>query len=246
MKKNYSQWPDTFSILIPAYKSAISLKTLLPALVEKIPPAQICIVDDGSEDGTDRVCKTHKVQYIKLRTNQGKGAALKTGFSHYLQNSHIRWILSMDADGQHSIDDLPVFIEASSRFPDAGIIIGARSISLRSMPPARIFSNIVTSGILTALCGRRIPDSQCGYRLYSTTLLNTISLVYNRFEMESEVILKACHAGFAVHSVPIKTLYTNNGSHISHIRDMGRWIKAVLKVWLSSQKEKRIGIEKKA
>ncbi len=230
-------WPETVFILIPAYNAAKDLAILLPSLSTIAPQDHICIVDDGSRDDTQSICRNHAVEYLKQETNLGKGAALKMGFACLLgKNAH--WILTMDADGQHAVGDIPSFINAIHLFSDAGIIIGARSISLHAMPPARIFSNTVTSAILSLMCGCRIQDSQCGFRVYSSALLNHVSLFHNRFEMESEVILKACSAGFPVRFIPVQTLYCSTRSHISHLKDMFRWVMAVLKVWFTIKKLK--------
>jgi len=226
-----STWPGNTAVLIPAYKASEALAVFLPQLVQQVPASMILVVDDASADTTSAVCAEHGIACLKHEKNQGKGAALQTGFRHLLGQG-FRWIISMDADGQHTVDDLPSFLEAARNNPDAGLIIGARSITLKAMPPARIFSNTVTSGILSMMCGQKILDSQCGYRIYSAELLRSIVLSRKRFEMESEVILKACSAGFAIRFVPVQTLYCSKQSHISHIRDMLRWIRAVIGVWI--------------
>ncbi len=231
---DHTIWPQNISVLIPAYKAAQDLNSFLPVLLADVPRSNICVVDDGSGDDTESVCSTHGVQYLKLALNRGKGAALRKGFVHLL-GKNADWILTMDADGQHAIEDISTFTEAIAQFPDAGVIIGARNIAPKSMPPARIFSNTVTSAILSALCHCRISDSQCGFRIYSSALLKSIKLYYNRFEMESEVILKSCAAGFAVRFVPVQTLYCSTGSHISHLLDIIRWIRAVVWCWLELQ-----------
>ena len=224
-------WPEEFFVCIPAYKAAKDLEKFLPSLLLYVPHDKICIVDDASYDGTESVCSHFKVECLRQDINQGKGAALKKGFAHLL-NKNAGWILTMDADGQHAVDDIALFLDAVKKYPDAGLIIGARNIKLKTMPPARIFSNTVTSAILSAMCRKKILDSQCGYRIYSSELFKKINLHHKRFEMESEVILKACSAGFPVRFVPVQTLYCSTQSHISHIKDILRWIRAVLGIWL--------------
>ena len=234
---NSNTWPNDIYVLIPAYKAAKDLKTFLPSLLLYVPHNKICIVDDASHDGTESVCSHFKVECLRQDINQGKGSALKKGFAHLL-NKKARWILTMDADGQHAVDDIALFLDAVKKHADAGLIIGARSSKLASMPPARIFSNTVTSAILSLMSGKKILDSQCGYRIYSSELFKKINLQHKRFEMESEVILKACCAGFEVRFIPVQTLYCSSQSHISHIKDMLRWIRAVLGVWVELRLQK--------
>lgn len=224
-------WPKNIFLCIPAYKAVKDLKKFLPSLLLYAPHDKICIVDDASHDGTESLCVRFGIECLRQETNQGKGAALKKGFAHLL-NRKAQWILTMDADGQHAVADITQFLDAVKKYPDAGLIIGARSIKVLTMPPERFFSNTVTSGILSLMCGQKILDSQCGYRIYSSKLFKKINLQHKRFEMESEVILKACSAGFEVRFIPVQTLYCSTRSHISHIKDILRWIRAVLGVWL--------------
>lgn len=230
-------WPENIFVCIPAYKAVKDLNKFLPSLLLYVPHNKICIVDDASYDGTESVCSHFKVECLRQEINQGKGAALKKGFAHLL-NKNAGWILTMDADGQHAVEDIALFLDAVKKCPDAGLIIGARSIKLTTMPPARIFSNTVTSAILSLMCGHKILDSQCGYRIYSSELFKKINLQHKRFEMESEVILKACFAGFEVRFIPVQTLYCSTRSHISHIKDILRWIWAVMGVWIELRLQK--------
>jgi len=233
-----SKWPENISILIPAYNAAAELDRFLELLLSAVPEEYICIVDDASTDLTASICMKYQIHYLKHERNRGKGAALKKGFN-YLINKRVNteWIITMDADGQHSISDIPFFIEAINKNAGSGIIIGNREKSPGKMPLARIFSNRITSGFLSLLCKTIIFDSQCGYRAYSTEFLKKISIRYNRFEMESEVIIKAIAAGYNVDFIKIQTLYCSSHSHISHFIDILRWIRAVFSVWYEVRKK---------
>jgi hypothetical protein len=142
----------------------------------------------------------------------------------------------MDADGQHSPEELPKFIEVVQNYPTIGICIGAREMKLSVMPFERILSNKITSAILSILCKSKIEDSQSGYRIYSSELLKKVKIEYKRFEMETEIIMKAIFLGFPVTFIRIKTLYFKGPSHISHFIDTIRWTIAVKKIWLSRKK----------
>jgi glycosyltransferase involved in cell wall biosynthesis len=172
-----------------------------------------------------------KLTYRSHSVNQGKGAALVTGFA-YLMKKNARWIITMDADGQHAPEDLEKFLSFVDRHQSTGICIGTRLKKIGTMPIARIFSNVVTSKILSLICGAKVLDSQCGYRIYSTDFLKKISIKYSRFEMETEVIIKAVKLGFPVSFVDVRTLYLSGQSHISHLKDTIRWVRAVINIWL--------------
>lgn len=229
------KWPDDTFVVIPSYKSANLLEAFLPDLKKIVPEDKICIVDDASGDQTDIVSEKHNITCLKHEVNKGKGAALSTGFD-YLLTKDARWIVTMDADGQHSPSDLQNFIDGVKKRPDAGICIGHRCMKIGVMPFFRICSNKTTSFILSLFAGIPIADSQCGYRIYSSEFLKRISIQYNRFEMESEVILKAAALGFPVCFTDIQTLYSSNLSHISHLKDTIRWVRAVIAVWATLKK----------
>ena len=231
MTKEWSQ--DTY-ILIPSYKSVTPLTQFIGKLTEIVPKEYICVVDDASDDGTYEFCARQGIDCLRHDVNKGKGAALKTGFAHLtaIPQKNAKWILTMDADGQHSPDDIHIFIEKARKHPDMGLCIGAREMRLGVMPPARILSNRLTSAFLSLLSWRHIRDSQCGYRMYSRELVKSVKLRYNRFEMESEIILKAAAKNFPIYFAGVRTLYLpGGGSHISHLSDTLRWIGAVARIW---------------
>jgi glycosyltransferase involved in cell wall biosynthesis len=235
-----SAWqPDVF-VLIPAYKSAASLLTMLPGLFTVVPPHNVCVSDDGSKDGTDAVCKEHGVLYVSSDVNEGKGMALSLGFKFLLDNKKASWIITMDADGQHAPEDIPAFLAEIRRLPDAGIVIGRRSMTPGTMPVPRIFSNTVTSFLLSLLARNSIADSQCGFRAYSARLLSSVTCRFPRFEMESEIILRACAARFSVSFIPVQTLYFSTQSNISVVADTLRWLRAVISIWIELRRKAHV------
>ncbi len=226
-------WPQEYGVLIPAYNAQEDVKQFLPHLLKVVPVENVCVIDDGSNDKTGEICREFGFSVLTQSSNQGKGAALRRGFEYLSSKGTLQWIITMDADGQHAVDDLPTFIDSTKSNPNLGIVVGTRKRRLHTMPLARIFSNSLTSSFLSLITGCKIEDSQCGYRAYSVSCLRDVSTKYNRFEMESEVILKACFKGYSLAFIPIKTLYCSSQSHISHVLDILRWIRAVLSVWIA-------------
>ncbi|NLE00237.1 MAG: glycosyltransferase family 2 protein [Fibrobacter sp.] len=229
-------WPENVSILIPSYKSAHLIKKFIPDLLKIVPSKNICVVDDASNDNTDQICDSFGITCLKHTVNKGKGAALDTGF-RYLINQDFSWLITMDADGQHAPRDLENFLTLIRNNPEMGIGIGKRCMKPGVMPLARICSNVITSKLLSIFTGSKILDSQCGYRVYSADFIKLINIQFNRFEMESEVILKAAHHHFPICFTDVQTLYLDGFSHISHFKDTIRWVKAVLVIWHSLGKK---------
>jgi glycosyltransferase involved in cell wall biosynthesis len=240
MTQQDSQWFSRTFVLIPSYKAVQSLERLLPALIAVLPASNVCVADDGSHDGTEAVCVKNGVLYISNLVNKGKGAALVKGFWYLIAQHRASWIITMDADGQHSVDDIPLFLRRIREAPGTGIIIGRRDMRPVKMPLARIVSNTLTSLFLSLLTGRRILDSQCGFRAYSAACVNAAPCGFLRFEMESEIIMRACSRGFSIDFVPVQTLYFSTRSHISHVADTLRWLRAVITVFMELRSKKQV------
>ncbi len=219
------------SVLIPAYNAEDSLERLLPELLRFIHREQILVCDDGSSDKTSDTAKKHGVNQSRWDINRGKGYALAKGFEILVSKGY-RWVLTMDADLQHSVSDIRGFVDASETYPDTGIIIGARRFSPVVMPPARIVSNVLTSSLLSCILLKRVRDSQSGFRLYSAEVIMDTDTESYGFDMETEMIMRAVYKGFSLKFIDIQTLYCSVSSYISHFRDTIRWCRTVLSIWL--------------
>jgi len=213
-------------IAIPAYRAEKELINFLPHLLEYVSASQIVVLIDGNYDGTESLCKNLSIRTIIHPENQGKGAALTTLFSAL--SSTTQWIITMDADGQHVPEDLTTFIDAIQTVDDyCAIVAGSRVRKGTAMPLIRRFSNSLTSRFISLVIKQSVEDSQCGYRAYRSSFVSGIECKYHRFEMETEILIRAKSLGFSVVNVPVATLYTGGPSHISHVKDTVRWIVAV-------------------
>lgn len=230
---------EKFAVVIPAYKAYGELKESLPRLLEFVSPSQVYVVNDGIFDRTEELCTCYSVNYLVHEQNQGKGAALRTAFARIPDT--YEWIITLDADGQHLPEELSRFEHAGLKAKeDVAIICGARSMRLGIMPPERIFSNRMTSIALSIFLGQWVKDTQCGYRAYRTTVVKELETTYDRFEMESEILIRAAKKSLTIGSVPISTVYLEEGpSHISHVKDTLRWIRGVLVTLMRVKRESK-------
>ena len=214
---------NTFAVLIPAYNAGSTISELIEKTSKFVDKSNILVIDDGSEDQTFEIAQKAGVMVLKHETNKGKGEALKTGFK-YAQKKNYEALFTIDADLQHDPSSIRDFLQkANQNF--SGIIIGTREIDLKKMPLARWLTNNLTSAILSILSGQRIRDSQSGYRLISTCVLKRIKLKAKKYDLESEILVKAGRSGFKIDSVPIPTIYQGSKSFINPFVDTGRFIK---------------------
>ena len=171
----------------------------------------VIVVDDGSADGTVRVAESAGARVVRQTPNQGKGAALRTGFRHALHEG-AEAVVTLDADGQHDPAEIPGFVAAfQTGRPE--LVIGCRDFG--AMPPLRRLANTLGSLVLRLALGVRIPDNQSGYRLVGRRVMEAMtSSAESGFEFEVEMIAECLRRGWRIEWVPIRTIYAGGPSHI--------------------------------
>jgi len=218
-------------ILIPAYNAdSGALAALLAGIAERHPPGQILVVDDGSTT-TDYAGLRGAGWRIERRPHGGKGAALRAGFDLALREG-CDWVVTMDADGQHSPGDLPAFFDAIAR-DRFDLIVGNRMSDTRTMPFLRRMTNRFTSWLLRRLTGVPMHDVQSGYRAIRRAVLEEIPLTTTHFDTEIEQLIRSARARMRIGEVPIATIYNTGQSWISKSRDTWRFWKVVVRLWFS-------------
>lgn len=211
-------------VAIPAHNEADRLGLVVRACRALGFP--VWVVDDGSTDETAEIARREGAEILRHPTNLGKGAAIRTALARFRESPCDLMIL-MDADGQHDPAALPVFLDAAG---SADLILGNRMRHPAAMPFLRRITNRGMSWILSRICGIRIPDSQCGFRLLSRRFAETFSPTTSHFEAESEMLVIAARRGFRIASVPIATVYEKPASHIHPLTDTLRFLKWLFQI----------------
>ena len=211
-----------FLVLIPAYNAGLTISELIERTSKFVNKSDIVVVDDGSKDQTSTIAQRAGAVVLKHKRNKGKGEALKTGFRYALEKNY-NVLITMDADLQHDPESIPDFVRMAEN--TSGIIIGTRKRNLKIMPFARWLTNNLTSAIVSVLSGQSVRDSQSGYRLISTEVLKSLKLESKKYDLESEILIKAKRKGFKIDEVPVKTIYGGGKSFINPLIDTGRFIK---------------------
>jgi glycosyltransferase involved in cell wall biosynthesis len=212
--------------LVPAFQAEAHLGGVLARLAALPRAPEILVVDDGSTDGTAAVARDAGVRVLSLPENRGKGHALLAGFGAL---SGFDGVVTLDADGQHPPECLPAFVRAAEQGAD--LVLGVRQRS-GDMPLIRRLANGVSSGWASWLAGQPVADSQCGYRLYGRRMLERTPITPGRYEVESEVIVRAARLGFRLAAVPIPTVYSTEESQIRTLRDVPRIIGVLARLTL--------------
>lgn len=211
-------------LLLPAYNVSRTVNQVIREANLFI--GDIIVVDDGSHDKTAEIALACRAVVLKHPHNCGKGMALRTGFDYAIRAGY-QLIFTMDSDGQHNPGDLPRFLDRFGQTkPD--ILIGGRFEDRSAMPFHRQLNNRLISTVGSALCGQHVPDFQSGFRLIKAEVLKTVSLKTERYETESELLIKAARLGFSIESIPIRAIYGDEISNIKPFREMHLFTKLLI------------------
>ena len=214
-------------LLLPAYNESKTIGQIIQESSAFI--NEIIVIDDGSSDETAEIADACGTVCLRNATNCGKGNALRKGFAYALKHGY-ELVFTMDSDGQHQPADIPRFLEHfDSTRPD--ILIGARATRDlgTSMPLHRRMNNCLISHVGSKLCGQQVSDFQSGYRLICDEVLRQVHLETERYETESELLIKAGCLGFRIESLPIQTRYGDEISHIKPLREIWLFTKLFLR-----------------
>jgi len=219
-------------IIIPTYNEANKIESVIQNINKN--KVDVLVVDDGSKDNTATLAKNAGANVLKNEKNQGKGSALAKGFSYALKNGYDA-VITMDGDGQHSPDDIKFFLESASNNPEAHLFLGNRMHSAKNMPLVRWITNIFMSMVISCVAGQKVNDSQCGFRLIRKEALQNLRLKSAKYEIESEMLIKASRAGFKIVPVNIQSIYRGEKSQINPFIDTLRFIRFILgQIWISN------------
>ncbi|PIB37946.1 glycosyltransferase [Maribacter sp. 4G9] len=217
-------------VLIPTYNNEKSLARVLRDVLRFT--SNIIVVNDGATDGTLEILQGFsKIHQIHLEKNQGKGKALRTGFTEALDKGY-EYAITMDSDGQHFADDIPVFLDALENEATKNVLyIGARNMAQADVPGKSSFGNKFSNFWFWFETGTWLEDTQCGFRLYPLKEIEKLSLYTPKFEFEIEVIVKASWNGTLVKNVPVKIVY-DDVDRVSHFRTVPDFTRiSILNTW---------------
>ncbi len=212
--------------VIPAFNEAENISKVINGV--KAYGIDVIVVDDGSLDETSLIAEKSGAHVMHHCKRCGKGLSLRIGFNQALKRGY-EIIISMDGDGQHDPMDIPRFLDAV-RGKQVSVVLGNRMDNPKDMPFIRIITNRFMSSVISAICHQPIPDTQCGYRLFTREAISGVDIKADKFEVESELLVKLARNGFKIESVPVRSIYGQEKSKIRPIRDAFRFIRFLIKI----------------
>jgi glycosyltransferase involved in cell wall biosynthesis len=168
--------------------------------------AEIVVVNDASKDKTGEIARKHGATVINHILNSGAGGATATGLS-YAQQNGFDIAATMDADGQHSAEDVVRGVEEIIKRSD-DLLIGSRMIDKKEMSKTKIIGNKGLSFITYVIFGISSTDSQSGLRIFSHRALEELRWKTSGYEFCSEMLWRAKQQKLRISEFPIKAIYT--------------------------------------
>ncbi len=218
--------------VIPAFNEAARIAEVV-ARTRPLVDA-VLVVDDGSADGTADVARGAGAEVLAHEANQGKGQSLRDGLD-WADGQGYEAAVALDADGQHSPEEIPRFVEAVAA---ADLVVGNRMSARGDMPLVRWWTNRTMSRIVSWLAGVTIPDSQVGYRLLRLAAWKQLDVKTNNFDFESEMLVSAGRQGLRLAFVPVSTVYAGETSQIHIVRDTIRFLRMVWRLWREGRRRR--------
>ena len=191
-------------VVIPTYNNDKTIK----AVVEKslLYCDDVIVVADGCTDDTmDILHDIDNITLVSYPQNKGKGYALKVGFRKALDKG-FSYAITLDGDGQHYPENIPLFLKANQKHPHA-LIVGSRQLDGVCRSKGSSFANKFSNFWFYVQTGKALDDTQTGYRLYPLHKLYGLSFLTSRYEAELELLVFASWHGVKIVPISVQVYY---------------------------------------
>lgn len=206
-------------IIIPVHNEAREIGRLVHDI--RAQGLDVLVIDDGSTDDSGRQAADNGARVLRNDQRSGKGFSLQRGFAFGVEQGY-DGVITMDGDGQHAVRDLRQFFDLLEKEGPC-VITGNRMGDTNRMPCIRFLTNCLMSFLISRLCRQKVPDTQCGYRYISCEILRKLELTSSDFEIETEVLVQTARLGYRIFPVPVQTIYQDEQSKISPLKDTCRF-----------------------
>ncbi len=200
--------------LIPTYNNAGTIVDVVRRVHQHM--RDIIVVVDGSTDDSYALLQNigFPLTIVQHDRNRGKGAALVSGFRKALDLGY-DFALTIDGDGQHYPEDIPLILRAHDVHPNA-LIVGSRQFTDDNMPGKSKFANRFSNFWFALQTTIHLPDTQTGMRLYPLHQLYGLGILTSRYEAELELLVFAAWHNVPLVPVPIRVYYPPKEERVSH------------------------------
>lgn len=212
-------------VVIPTYNNAATIQRVIIDTLRYC--YDVIVVNDGCTDETHEIlAQIEGITIVEYSQNRGKGYALKQGLRKALSLG-FSYAITLDGDGQHRAEDIPLFLKANQAHPGA-LILGRRMLDGVERTAGSSFANRFSNFWFCLQTGCKVPDTQTGYRLYPLHKLHGLQLLTARYEAELELVVFAAWQGVKLVSIPINVYYPPKEERVSHFRPVADFVRISL------------------
>ena len=203
-------------VIMPTYNNGGTLRNVAERVLAFT--NDLIIVNDGCTDNSPEIIASlgDKITVVDYGKNRGKGYALKKGFEK-ARELGFDYAITIDSDGQHFPEDIPLFIDAIRQKRNA-LIVGSRNLKQENMPGGNTFANKFSNFWFRVQTGINLPDTQTGYRLYPLKNMPSLSMLTSRYEAELELLVFSAWRNIPLIPIKINVFYPKAEERISHFR----------------------------
>ena len=202
-------------ICIPAYNEETNIGKIIKNCKKFADKVVVC--DDGSIDYTAELAKKEGAIVLQHEKNQGYGSAIATLFD-YSRKENADVIVTIDADGQHDPNEIPLLFNAITKH-NVDVAIGSRFLNDNDTPGYRKAGIKIITSATNYSTNLKVSDSQSGFRAYSNLAINEIVPTETGMSVSTEILLKVSNKGLSLAEVPITVSYdgdTSTQNPVSH------------------------------
>lgn len=203
-------------MVMPTYNNDGTLRDVVERVLQFC--QDVIVVNDGCTDTSAEILKSfsEKITVVDYGKNRGKGYALKKGFEK-ARELGFDYALTIDSDGQHFPEDIPLFINVLKQNPNS-LIVGSRNLKQENMPGGNTFANKFSNFWFKIQTGVNLPDTQTGYRLYPLKNMPSLALLTSRYEAELELLVFSAWRAIPLIPIKINVFYPEADKRVSHFR----------------------------
>lgn len=224
---------ERISVVIPSYHNEGTVADIV--LRSLVYTDDVIVVLDGEPEKSQQsldAAGLHPI-IVAYEKNRGKGDALKEGFKKAILMG-FEYAITLDSDGQHYPEDIPLFIEAFMRNKES-MIVGARRFEDPNIPGGNTFANKFSNFWFHFQTGLRLSDTQTGFRLYPLSMMDAGWRVTSRYESELEFLVYAAWHGVNLVEIPIRVYYPPQRERISSFHPVYDFLRiTLLNIFLTS------------
>ncbi len=186
-------------VVIPAYNEEKNIQYVVEDLKKNCPQYDYLIVNDGSSDGTMRLCREQGYHVLDLPVNLGLAGGVQAGMRYAVRNGY-EYAVQFDADGQHLGEYISV-MHACAQKDGCDIVIASRYVEGKKGIGLREIGSRLISLCIFLTTGKRIKDPTSGMRLYDRKIMERIARQMN-YDPEPDTLAALIRDGASIREVP--------------------------------------------